>query len=483
MGESESKLFPARIWPYLVLTAIGGAVALFSPFAGGGIFMLGYIGIAVVSPPVALALYILLAPFPLGVVLHHHKFYISDLMAIVLAVWLLSKSWRQGLQSVWSTFMVRDYQNPLILLLGLSVLSLAVSWSRVGTTIKILEYVEFFVVMAALFRYTSFNSPKVRNFYVIVLALTVSLVTLYGLYQFMFQLGPAANTVDVHHVRATAFFGQPNVFGAFNDMTFPMLLALIAFGSDQLPKRWLTAALAISALGVVISYSRGSWVADAAAVFFMGVVVWSTKGRQVLKKFSVLGIGIPVLMFFVVMVLGKLDLSHTAISMAYQKNTLERLRTSLTALFNPAGHYDTNQRLLIWKAAIDAIKTHPWLGVGLGNFHLFIQKFPPKGLGAIPPMAHNLYLEWGADLGVGGSIAGLWYEWRWIKTALTLLRAKSQRLSTDLYAWVLGGFGTFVAFIVHDWVDFMIDHGVIVPLLLALGIVAAIATQVRAEKS
>jgi hypothetical protein len=39
-----------------------------------------------------------------------------------------------------------------------------------------------------------------------------------------------------------------------------------------------------------------------------------------------------------------------------------------------------------------------------------------------------------------------------------------------------------VAFIVHDWVDFMIDHGVIVPLLLALGIVAAIVTEIRSEK-
>ena len=118
-------------------------------------------------------------------------------------------------------------------------------------------------------------------------------------------------------------------------------------------------------------------------------------------RYAAYGVGIPILMFLVVIGLGRIDLSHTALSLAYRKNTLERLRTSVTAIFNPKGHYDTNQRLLIWHSAIEAIKSHPVLGVGLGNFHLYIKKFPPKGLGAIPPMAHNLYLEWGADLGVG----------------------------------------------------------------------------------
>lgn len=482
MRASAPNLFPPRIWLFLAGAAVAGILSIFLPALGAIVFAAIYVGIVIISAPVGLALYILLAPFPLGILLHHHKFYISDMMAIIMAFWLLAQVWRRGLRTIWNTFIVRQYRAPLILLLALSILSLAVAWSRLGTSIKILEYIEFFVVVVALVRYTTFNAPKVRNFYIIVLAVTVSLIAIYGLYQFMFQLGPTANIVDLHHVRATAFFGQPNVFGAFNDMTFPMLLALTVLGRDTLPKKWLTIAMFLTALGVVISYSRGSWVADAAAVFFMGVVVWLGKGRQVMGRYAAYGVGIPVLMFLVVIGLGKIDLSHTGISLAYRKNTLERISSSITAIFNPSGHYDTNQRLLIWKAAIEAIKSHPVLGVGLGNFHLYIKKFPPKGLGAIPPMAHNLYLEWGADLGVGGIIAGLWYEWRWIKTALDALRMRAQQMTQERYAWVLGGFGTMVAFIVHDWVDFMIDHGVIVPLLLALGIVAAVVTEIRSEK-
>lgn len=484
MTQSNLIVFPKRIWIYLIIVAVSGALALVEPLLGVLVFTVGFIGVVTVSAPVGLGLYILLAPFPLGIIFHHHKFYVSDLSAIILALWLLVRSWRSGgIRSAWHTFMVREYRNPLILVLVLSVLSLAVSLSRLGTLVKILEYVEFFVVIVALVRYTTFNAPQIRNFYVKVLAFTVSLVTLDGLYQFMFQLGPAVNIVDLHHVRAVAFFGQPNVFGAFNDMTFPLLLALIVFGAETLPKRWLTVALVLEALGVVISYSRGSWVADAAAVFFMGLVVWGTKGRAFLGKFAWYGIAIPVAMFLVTMGLGKIDLSHTAIASAYQKNTLERLRTSVTAIFHPGGHFDTNQRLLIWRSAIEAIKTHPLLGVGLGNFHLFIAAHPPKGLAAVPPMAHNFYLEWGADLGIGGIIAGLWYQWTWIKAVWTLMRQRAESLSGETYAWVLGGFGTFVAFIVHNWVDFMIDHGVIVPLLLALGIVAAITTEIRAKKA
>lgn len=457
------------LWPVLICL-IGALTAIRIGPIGGVVFFVGYVWLAVVSFPLAAMLYILAAPFPIGLVLHHHKFYVADFMAIVLALKLFKDHLHEGLRGLIDTFLPTPFRWPILFVLLLSVLSLAGSLSRLGTVIKILEYIEFFVVMVAVFRQAG-NDQRVWNRYFTALFIVVSAVALYGLYQFLFQLGPIYNIVDGHHVRATGFFGQPNPFGAFSEETFPLAVALLTLGPRYLRRGWLVAATTLTALGAVESYSRGSWVADAAAVFFMLVLILITK-PQLAKQFAWYSIGIPILMFVTIFLLGKTNLTHHAVSSPVHKNTAERLRSTVTAVIHPQGHFDTNQRLLIWKSAIQAIRQHPLLGVGLGNFHLFIQHHPPKGLAAVPPMAHNLYLEWGADLGVGGIIAALWLEWSWIRHAVSLVRQKTTAMPEYWYAALVGAFGSVVAFIVHNWVDFLIDQGVIVPLLIALAVIA-----------
>ena len=470
VNKFPGQIFPKSMWIPLVIAVVGAIIGIRVGVLGTAVFFVGFIWLAVVAFPLAAALYILAAPFPIGLILLHHKFYVADFMAIVLAFKLFFANVHRGLKALIDTFLPQPFRWPLLFILVLSVLSLADSLSRVGTVIKILEYIEFFVVMVAVFR-SAGKDEKIWNGYFTALFVVVGAVALYGLYQFLFQLGPVYNIVDGHHVRATGFFGQPNPFGAFNEETFPLAVALLTLGPTYLKRGWLVVATTLAALGAVVSYSRGSWVADAAAVFFMLVVIIVTK-PQLAKKFAWYSIGIPIAMFAVIFLLGKTNLSHTALAIGAHKNTAERLKSTVTAIIHPQGHFDTNQRLLIWKSAVQAIREHPILGVGLGNFHLFIQHHPPKGLAAIPPMAHNLYLEWGADLGVGGIIAALWFEWSWIKSVLTVIRRQTAVLPDYWYAALVGAFGSTVAFIVHNWVDFLIDQGVIVPLLVALALIA-----------
>ncbi len=470
VNKFPGRIFPNSIWIPLAIAAVGAIIGIRVGDIGTAVFFVGYIWLAVVSFPFAAALYILAAPFPIGLIFLHHKFYVADFMAMVLAFKLFFANIRQGIKGLLDTFLPKPFRWPLLFILALSVLSLADSLSRVGTVIKILEYIEFFVVMVAVFR-SAGKDEQVWNGYFTALFVVVGIIALYGLYQFLFQLGPVYNIVDGHHVRATGFFGQPNPFGAFNEETFPLAVALLTLGPAYLKRGWLILATIVTALGAVESYSRGTWVADAAAVFFMLVLIIVTR-PELAKKFAWYSIGIPIAMFAVIFLLGKTNLSHSVLAPSAHKNTAERLKSTVTAIIHPQGHFDTNQRLLIWKSAVQAIREHPLFGVGLGNFHLFIQHHPPKGLAAVPPMAHNLYLEWGADLGVGGIIAGLWFEWSWIKGALTVIRHKARVLPDYWYAALVGAFGSTVAFIVHNWVDFLIDQGVIVPLLIALALIS-----------
>lgn len=457
-----------RVTGSVLAMGVGALAGFFVPWLGAVIFYAGYAGVTWISLPWALALYIVAAPFPIGLVFHQHHIFISDGMALIMAFYLFLKTLRERPRKIFSVFLARPYRGPLILLLALSVLSLGVAMSHGTTIIKILEYIEFFVVLVAVMNEAG-RTEKEWSLLMGALFAVVAGLAIYGLVQFLFQLGPAANIIDVHHVRAAGFFGQPNAFGAFNDQTFPFLLALTVFGPKWARSRWLVAILLLAALAVVESFSRGSWVADASSVFFMGVLALAVKGKKGLSwRYVVNGIAIPVFLFVVIYILGNIDFTHLATSTTSHQTTAARIRSSITGVLHPKNHYNMNQRLLIWKSAVQAIRQHPLLGVGLGNFQHFIAKYPPKGLAAVPPMAHNLYLEWGADLGVGGIVASLWLEWAWLRSTIGTLRRHANRLSAFEFSMTLGAFGCFVAFIVHNWVDFMVAHGTVVPLLLAM---------------
>lgn len=464
-SHTPSPLVTLRILVALAIMCAGGLLALLSGPLGAVIFLIGFGWILRQSLPWAVAIYILSAPFPLGLVLHGHKLFISDAMAIFLLIVLLVRAYR-GTQNLWDTFLARPFRWPTIVLLVVSILSLATTLSHSTTLVKILEYVEFFVVVIAAMRAEG-DQESSWKLYLNTLFFIVAVMGLWGLVQFLFQIGPPSNIIDLHHVRADGLFGQPNVLGGFLGDSFPLLVAFMAFGPDWARRWWYWVFLCCDAIGIIVTFSRGAWVADAAAVFFMGVVAQLRGKKAVSVKYIFPAIVIPLVMFVLGYVLGKTNLSHTLVQNTNQSSA-QRIVSSVSAVVNPGKHFNTMQRLVIWKGAIHAMFKHPFLGVGLGGFHRYLTLHKPPSLHGVPPMAHNLYLEWGADLGIPGIIIALWLQWKWVATAVRNLSGRVSELSPFWFALGLGAFGTVVSFIVHNWVDFMIDHGVIVPLLLAL---------------
>lgn len=484
MNVSEPKGVVAKPTTQTVVGAIavvgiGALAALLSGPLAGVIVAGGSLWLALQSLPATLGIYVVLAALPIGVVFHGHHFELSDVVALMAMVGLLKK-WHQAHQPLWASIWPRPFARPLQLLLLLSILSLTVSISHATTVVKILEYVEFFLVIVAVAHETGWDEESWR---LVLLALFISgaIVSIYGFIQFLWGIGPVANAIDGSHVRADAWFGQPNAMGAFTGDMFPLILGLIWLGPNWAKHWWgMWFFVVIDATGVIETYSRGAWVADAGAVFFMGLTVWILRGFKHLgKRYFIAGIAIPVLMFIVLYILGKFNLSHL---MAGSQTGGHRLRSTVTAILHPNAHNNMHQRLLIWGAAFQAIKHHPFLGVGLGGFHHYIATHRPNGLGAVPPMAHNLYFEWGADLGIGGIVSAIWLEWTWIRTALSVVRDKTMEWPPFWYALAVGALGTTISFTMHNWIDFTIDHGVVVPLLMALALLWVMVDKVRAAQ-
>lgn len=522
MGQvewSNQLLYP------VVLMAAGAAAVMVSSLLGALLLIVGFAWLAYRSIPAGLAAYIVMAPFPLEIIVHAHKLAVSDAMAILLlamVVWTIRQETETRAAGefrgrVWQTFFPKEYRWALVLLLGISVLSLGVALSHSGTVIKILEYIEFFVVVIGIARFSG-QSESAWKLYFYALFAVAGIVSLIGIGQFLVGAGPISNQIAVFHVRASSIFGQPNPFGGFDADIFPLLAAFIVLGPKTLPRRWLTVILVLVGLGVITSYSRGAWASDVTAVFFMGVLAYLTKGKSVLVRFIEYAVLIPIALFVVADVVGKVDLkpiyhhligggakhhvassaaqlhhgvTHAVVKVAKKHhhakftvfahaNPLSKLTSLIGAIFHPHKYYDVQQRFLIWGSAWHAFLKHPLLGVGLGNFHLYIQAHRPKNLvGGIPPMAHDLYLEWAADLGVGGFVAAIWLEWRWVLSGIRAVRASFAQMDDFWYAAALGSFGTVVAFIMQNFIDLLIDHGVVVPFLLAMALITTVLARSR----
>lgn len=468
---------PRRAFIPLILTLIGGMLADVSPEVGGGLAFIGFAWLAFTSLPVGLAVYVAAAPFPIGLVYHHHHFFVSDVMAILLAIALLWKYRDLSVSGWFRQFFPSAFRWPVALMLFFAFLSFAHPMTHSGVAIKILELIEFFVVIVAV---AADSPPDMKTWGPVLFAVffIAVVVAVQGLEQFMLGDGPASFAVYTDHMRAYGPFGQPNVFGAFMDQLFPLGISLYVFGPKGRYKGWLLAALVLIGLSVWTSFSRGSWVADIAAMGLMGLIAGKSRGWNwdVIQRYAQYGVLLPVVLFGVMDGLGHIHIANTAFALKIKHFTATNRVTSITA---GSKDFATNQRFIIWHAALTAIRQHLFTGVGMGEFHLWIAQHMPKGLIGVPPHAHDIYLEWGADMGIGGIIAILWLEWRWMATSIRSIFGRFGQLDDFTYAMSLGAMGTFTAFIVHNWVDYMVDHGVIVPLLLAMGFIAAMVRRHR----
>lgn len=85
------------------------------------------------------------------------------------------------------------------------------------------------------------------------------------------------------------------------------------------------------------------------------------------------------------------------------------LRDMLHLIQPVTGFFDNGDRSLIWRFALEAIRQHPWFGVGFGAFRDVIHSVSVNGAtyALDVPHAHNQFLQVALDLGVPGLLAYL----------------------------------------------------------------------------
>jgi O-antigen ligase len=457
--------------PPLGVIVLGILVGLVSHKVGGFIGLVGFTWLAATAPAAALGVFLLSAAFPLTFHVAGHRAFLSDVMALILLVVMVVRYRKESVENVTKRLFPTAFRWPVLLLLFVAVLSLYHAMSHTETLIKIVEYIEFFVVIVAVAADQGLDPVKWRPAIAGLISAGAA-VAIAGVVQFMLGIGPKSFIVGHHHTRAYIFFGQPNAFGGFLAQIFPLALALFIFGPKDRSRPWTFVALCLLGLGIFASFSRGAEVAVLVAILVMIVMAFVTRGREVAGRLAGFGLVIPAAALLAMTELQHLSVGHVHAAAGTYKayNPMSRLASVATVQRD----YDTHQRLLIWKAALRVFKLHKLTGVGLGGFHYWVLKHPIPGIKGAPPHAHDIYLEYAADMGIGGVIAILWYQWRWVSVAYKAIREYFGKLDEFMWALTLGAGGVIVDFGVHDTVDLLVDHAVILPLLVALGVLAAV---------
>lgn len=307
---------------------------------------------------------------------------------------------------------------------------------------------------------------SVRAAKLVILASAVGVISLsvYAFQQVLQHAGPPSFTVN-GVTRAFGTFGQPNPFAGYLDVTVPSLLALgIAWWfrrprrtRHDLLSRWpavivlVAAFLGLAATGA--TQSRGGWLAMVVAA---GAVIWLLGGLIRLAG------------AIVVLALLASVLASPLGGQIGQRLSEQSFSTESQSLVTPE-NFAVRERLAHWRAGFQMAVDHPALGVGAGNFNARYREYTSDWRFRIPRgHAHNAYIHAAAQTGFIG-FAGY----------LLLVGAVGVRLrqrlgatrGTTLRPLVVGAVGVYLAFAVHNVVDYLHVHN----LPAQLGIVIALA--------
>ena len=399
---------------------------------------------------VGLALVAFAAPFYLqSRAMFDRAFSVAEIAILLcLASWFL----RQVASGRWQVKSFPSARLPVFQALDLAMLSfVAVSFASIfvadlqGPALR-----EFHVVIAepALFYLMLRTTPldrRARWRIVDAFVLGAVGVALIGLYQY--ACTQDIITAEAGLRRLKSVYGSPNNVGLYLGRAFPVLVAVMLFARHRL-RRWLYGVgAALVGLAILLSFSTGALLLGVpASVLALGLLAG---GRWL---WAALGL------------LGAAALAAIPVLRTPRFTSLFDLQSG-TSFF----------RLNLWRSALDMIRDHPLLGVGLDNFlYAYRGRYIRPAAWQEPSLSHphNVILDYWSRLGTLGLAAGLWIQAAFWRRALPLRRTALP----DERALALGLMGSMVDVLAHGLVDnsfFLVDLAF--AFCLTLGLVAQLA--------
>ncbi len=307
--------------------------------------------------------------------------YLTDLVLLALCLSWVIETRGKGLNSVFHRYRLWYVVGAIFVVLNIFF---AQDWHiALYHWVKVVElgFVGYYMVKA---KFTVFDIQP-------TLAAAVVYASLIGLAQALLQrsvggpfwfLGERTFTVDTPGIaravingqewlRAYSTFPHPNVFAGFLALTIPLLSMSVGKAKMKITKMLVITAVVLGSIALVLTFSRSALIVSALGVS------WIFRKKQ---KFLFL---FPLLLLFV-----------------------------LPFSFQEESYVVRNQLNM---SAIQMTLSHPFFGVGLGNFLVSLPEvLPTRTIYFLQPV-HNIYLLLLAEIGILGSLGCIYLLIRTLK--------------------------------------------------------------------
>ena len=219
----------------------------------------------------------------------------------------------------------------------------------------------------------------------LVIGMAAVFVLLYGFYQFIFGIDISAmkwvdgDAFPELRKRVFSTWENPNILAGYLDIIICLAFGLFIKAGTKQKRIVLGGLLAAGAACLAMTYARGACLVIA--------VIFAVYGM--LKDWRVLAacVGVAVLLLLADPVL-------------YER---------LTSVFTKVDT-SSEMRLAFWESTVAMIQDHPFLGIGWGAYWMVYPEydFYLQGADIRIVHAHNMYLNYAAEIGVPGMLAFMW---------------------------------------------------------------------------
>jgi putative inorganic carbon (HCO3(-)) transporter len=329
----------------------------------------------------------------------------------------------------------------VLLYLGIATVATALSPVKMAALdglVKLGMYIILFALMSRVLR-----SPRIRSVLITVYLLTALVISTEGIRQWFFGARALATWVDAESslagtTRVYSYLGNPNLLAGY--LLPAVMLSAAAF---FVWRRWLPKLLALvmtvmSAVCVVLTFSRGGWIGFVLGGFvFLLLLVnwWSVYLPRFWRKWAfplVLGGAIGFVLLGVLLV--------------------APLRDRVLSMFVGRNDSSNNFRLNVWASVRQMIRDRPILGIGPGNdaFNLVYPRYQATGFTALS--AYSVFLEIAVETGLIGLGCFLWFLLVTFNSGwhrLQQLRDTGNRQGF----WLMGAMAAMVGMLGHGLVD------------------------------
>lgn len=227
------------------------------------------------------------------------------------------------------------------------------------------------------------------------LGLSAALVVAYGFFQYLFGI----DTSEMKWVDGEAFpelrkrvfstWENPNILAAYLDIVICVLLGLLAKLEDKAVRLWLGGAMLACLACLAMTYARGAFLTIVVILAGYGII----RDKRILLA-------------VIVVIAGILFLDPVL---------LERMKTAFSV-----ADTSSEMRIAMWESTVQMIMDHPVLGIGWGAYWMVYPLYDTYIVdGSVTLVhAHNIYLNYPAEIGLLGGVAFFVYFFKSMGVAL-----------------------------------------------------------------